>query len=301
MTYKKATNLDHSFIDELLKLSDDDYEIGIAYPRGDLEDIETDLKDYNTTINNSFYIICDNNTPIGVIGELLDNDKVIIVGPIFKKEHHNIKNIDDILQLFLNKYDKHFTINFYIIDTNNNLSASVIKLGAVVVSKRISMKYSLKNHKKNNKSLNVTNIAIEDSLKLEQVSNLFLNNMPDYDINKNESVLSYTEEGYNVSVIFDGDVLAGAIIWCWYSDLFFGRIEYLCVDKNYRGLPFGENLIQFCLNEVYSKLDNSNIEKEHLNIIHLDLKKDNEVAFNLYKKAGFKTNFTYTNYRISKQ
>ena len=294
--YRKATDRDREFLDALLILSHDNHEIGVGYPRGDLEDVEFELAENKQTVNDSFYIIEKENMDIGIIGEIRDDNYLGLVGPIFSKDFHQQYVVYDFLDLFLKKQDYLVKkIGFHVVEDNIALATALDMLGAIKKSTHIAMFYEMNNHNAIDITSSFIEIAEKDNIVLKEIAVLFKKNMFHYGDVSFEDLLDYIDKGYRIFVAKQDNKIVGAIIWGWFHNLHFGRVEYICVDQNYRRQGLALNL----LNNTLATIRKSISFKEDLNLFHLDLKKENVDAFQLYKKVGFKLNYYSSVYRIN--
>jgi len=303
ISYSKIKKENYAFLDELFNLSSDYHELGIAYPRGDLEDIIAELEDYEQKIDENFYIITNGQENIGTIGYILEEKKVILVGPIFKKSYHKSEIFIDILSKFLKNELPIINLNatIYVVNENKELISALARLGFKEKNKRLSMTYDVDTFTAEAYEENaVKNITKEEIICLNRIRELFDKNMPyriDGTINK---FLEYLSDGYKISVLSIDDNIVGFIIWTWFNNLHFGRVDYLCVDGCHQKKGYGKRLMSYAINEILKiKIDVEN-SKEEFNLLHVELAQSNSLALKSYSGFGFKEDYSYSEFEYHK-
>lgn len=301
LNYRKISKLDYGFIDELLNMSSDNHEFGIAYPRGDLVDIRSELLSYDQKLDESFYIIEKEKNKIGIIGIIYDDETIILVGPIFLRKYHVTSTIYECLCLFLNKKNyKDREIIVYVVRENKELTHALLLMKATEKTKHISMNYNVDEYSFGNSIDNesIVELEKEEIQTLEKLRCLFEKNMPypiDDTINK---FLDCLNEGYTIAVLFRDNHIIGFIIWMWSNELHFGRLDYLCIDKKYQRLGFGRKLMSYAVEKIHKRINGLINPKEEFNLLHVDLSQSNSSAFKCYTDFGFKVDYYYTEYQL---
>jgi len=181
LNYRKATNEDHSFIDKLLLISYEDHTFGIGYPRGDLEDIAQDLEESDQDINNSFYMVEQDDIIIGTIGALFYDKEVILIGPYFLSAYYKENIICDFLKIFLTpKIIGDRNIEVFVISENKKLTNSLISLNVMSKSNHVSMSYNMNEYvsSRDGNQIKYIDVSASEYDLLESISYLLKREMP---------------------------------------------------------------------------------------------------------------------------
>jgi GNAT superfamily N-acetyltransferase len=296
MYLSNITDIDHSFLNEMLKLSYSHNNLGFGFPRGDLKDVENEMNENNQKINDCFYLIKDRDENLGIIGFLeIDVQRGIIIGPVMKNKYYTYENIlESINQLrYMYKY-KEKLISFDVLKENTLLCKVLEENGFKLSSSHISMKMKLYQNKPYTMKLDkvICSASREATDILLQIDKLFKETLVDWVEEDVDSLYEYLEQGYDMAYLLHDDNVAGAIIWIWFEELGYGRIEYIAVAKSEQKKGYGSELLDFIL----SKLSRT-LKREHLNYFYLDLDARNEKAYNLYRKKGFEFDYSDNVYR----
>ncbi len=299
MILNKATDPEHNFINEMLILSYENYNQGYAYPRGDIEDLENELKTYNLKVNDCFYIIKNKKKQIGIIGFIDEVERGLIIGPVFDINNHTLNNVSLCLELLLDmNICKGKVITSNILKENILLSNALLKNNFKLTSSHITMRIQLNDYiYKNSTSFhNIVEVKLEDSNCLSDIDILFHETLNDWAEEDIDSLYDYINEGYEIVAIIDEQKVKGAIIWIWFDDLGYGRIEYIAVEKGEQRKGFGSKLIDYMISNIINKL---NIDLP--NNLYLDLNQENKEAYELYIHKGFEVNYLDSVYKLHEE
>lgn len=290
MNLVKSANSDHSLINELFILGYNDNEMGYAFPRGDIKDVENELEVYGVNINDCFYIIKDGTNIIGTIGFLeVENDKGIIIGPVMYKNYYVHQNVMDSIKILLKNVDvKYSNISCDVLKENSILINVLKQNNFNLVSSHITMKLHLNNTfiKNDSHFKNISILNPQDKDRLIEIDNLFNSTLNDWANECLDSLYEYFEEGYKVAVVTENNLVMATIIWIWFEKLGYGRIEYIATRKTHQQKGYGGLLIDYVISELSKALTND-LE----NNFYLDLNKENEIAYKLYLKKGFEVQY----------
>jgi len=296
MFLTNITDFDHSFLDEMLKLSYCQNKLGFGFPRGDLKDVENELNENDQKINDCFYLIKDREENLGIIGFMeIDIQRGIIIGPVMKEKDYTYENILESINQLRNMYKyKEKLISFDVLKENTQLCKVLEENSFTLSSSHISMKMKLDQNKpysiKPDTAIYSTSREAADILF--QIDRLFKETLRDWAEEDVESLLEYLEQGYELAYLSNDRIVNGAILWMWFEELGYGRIEYIAVAKLEQRKGYGSELLNF----VLSKLTKS-LKREHLNYFYLDLDAENEKAYDLYRKKGFEFDYEDNVYR----
>lgn len=295
MILNKAIDSEHNFINEMLILGYKNQNQGYAYPRGDIEDIENELKAYNLKINDCFYIIKNKTEQIGIIGFIESTERIHIIGPVFDINNHTSGNVLLCLKLLLDMITcKGKTIISNILKENKFLSSALLENNFKITSSHIGMSIQLNDYiYKNNTTFgNIEEVKLEDVSYLSDIDILFGDTLNDWAEENIDSLYEYISEEYEIAAIICEGKVKGAIIWVWFDSLGYGRIEYIAIDKGEQRKGYASKLIDYMLSNIIEKLDN-----DLPNCLHLDLNEENKEAYELYIHKGFKVDFLDSVYR----
>jgi len=302
LNYSRINKRNYKFLDDLFNLSSDNHEFGIAYPRGDLEDIISEFEDYDQKFDESFYIVRNNKKDIGIIGYIVEEKDILLVGPIFEKKYHKKEIFSELLPKFIKNEIPIYSdrVIVYVINENKEMINALKQIGFNEKTKHLSMSYDvdqfLSDEKFNMES--IKDISQEDINDLKEIRILFEENMP-YEIDDTvNKFLEYLEDNYKISVLTVDDKLVGFIVWKWYNDLHFGRIDYLCVDKAYQKKGHGKKLVDYTINEICKVKIDTTHSKVEFNLLHIGLSQSNFLALKVYTNLGFKIDYFYSEYEF---
>jgi len=267
------------FIDELLKCSNENCELGIGYPRcDDLGELIAEVELYDNTLNNSICVIYDEEKPIAIGGWLYTEGESegYFIGPIVIKEYFNEENVKNIINLILESKKYHFVdLKGVCTESNKILNKCYKDIGWKYKNTCREMCYDLDNTIKEVKW--EVNEFSKD--KVSECDDIF--NILDTTFNWNGNRENYDEllrNGYNVGCILEGnEKIIGLVVWAYLKDVDFSRLEYIVVHENYRNKGIGESLINYVINDS---------EKKSVKKIYLSTEINNKAA-NLYSKTGF--------------
>lgn len=297
MQLVKATESNYGVINKLLILSSNNNEMGYAYPRGDIEDVENELEQYGFSVNDCFYMIKDQEDIIGIIGFLeIDNDAAIIIGPVMYKNFYLSQNVSEsiliLLSIINNKFKK---ISFDVLKENDILVNVLEKNNFKLVSSSMTMKLHLEHKifKSDNNFRKIRLVHLVDKNRLIEIDNLFHHTLIDWADESVNTLFDYLDEGYQIAVAIKDNQVIGTIIWIWFDRLGYGRIEYLAIQENHQKKGWGGLLIDY----VLSKLSES-VKNELHNYLYLDFNEKNENAYKLYLKKGFNMEYQDYIYRL---
>lgn len=297
MNLVHSTNSDHNLINELFILGDNDKEMGYAFPRGDIKDVENELEVYGVNINDCFYIIKYESNIIGIIGFLeVENDKGLIIGPVMYKNYYVHQNVNESIKILLRNVDAKYSSISCDVLKENSILISVLKQNSFnLVSSHITMKLHLNSDfiKSDNNFKSISIVNPQDRNRLIEIDNLFNTTLNDWANECIDSLYEYLEEGYKVAVVIENNIVMGTIIWIWFDELGYGRIEYIATQKTNQKKGFGSLLIDYVLSEL-SKVLNNDLD----NYFYLDLSKENEIAYKLYIKKGFEVQYQDYLFRV---
>jgi ribosomal protein S18 acetylase RimI-like enzyme len=296
ISYREATERDFDFINELLCFSYENHSFGIGYPRGDLEDIQEELSSYKQTVNETFYIVVKQNEDIGIVGTILKENETLLIGPILLENHHKSHLIQKVLTSFLDLPQmRKGLFSVEVIEENEELIKALQLLGWESNSSHISMFYDM--NVKFSTAISreyLIELKPEDISLLQSTVNLLNECLPDVEEWELQLLLDFLEEDYHIGVIQRENEVIGTVIWIWFKSLHFGRVDYICVNEEYRCLGYGNKLLKESMAKIYRSIS----FQKGLNLLHLDMKKSNTSAYKFYKDFGFKTNYFSSVYKI---
>jgi ribosomal protein S18 acetylase RimI-like enzyme len=294
----KSTSSNNLLINELLNLSNNDNEMGYAYPRGDIEDVENELKEYGVNINDCFYIIKEEADIIGIVGLLeIEDDKAIIIGPVMYKTYYVFQKVNEIIKkLLLNIDAKYNRISCDILKENIILTSVLEHNNFKLTSSNVTMKIHLNEEliKSNNNFESIILVNPQDRNILIEIDNLFHSTLSDWKYECIDSLYEYLDEGYKIAIVKEKKLVIGSIIWIWFEELGYGRIEYIATQITHQQKGYGGLMIDYVLSEL-SKVLNYNLH----NYFYLDLNIENETAYKLYNKKGFEVQYQDYVYRVN--
>lgn len=296
MILDKAMDSDHNFINEMLILSYDNNNQGYAYPRGDMEDLENELSTINLKVNDCFYIIKDKKERIGIIGFIGEVERGLIIGPVFNINNHTSNNVSYCLELFLDmNICKGKTITSNILKENIFLSDALLNNNFRITSSHITMRIQLNDYKYKDETSfnNIVEVKSDDINWLSHIDKLYSDLLDDWMEEDIDSLYDYINEGYEIAAIIDEQKMKGAIIWIWFDNLGYGRIEYIAVDRAEQRKGYGGKLIDYMISKIIDKID-----IEMANNLYLDLNEKNKEAYELYIHKGFSVNYRDSVYKL---
>ncbi|WOO37256.1 GNAT family N-acetyltransferase [Anaerocolumna sp. AGMB13020] len=258
--------------------------------------MENEMNENNQNINDCFYMIKEKDENLGIIGFMeIDKKKGIIIGPVMKEKNYTYENILESINLLRNMYkyqDK--LISFDVIKENTRLCKVLEENGFTLSSSHITMKIKLyKNKPYSMKPDRIIYSATRDDKDiLIQINKLFKEVLEDWVEEDIDSLYEYLEQGYEMSYSLRDGNITGAILWIWFENLGYGRIEYIAVTKSDQRKGYGSELLDYTLSKL-SKV----LKRENLNYFYLDLDTQNEKAYNLYRKKGFEYEYEDIVYR----
>lgn len=296
MFLTNITDFDHSFLDEMLKLSYCQNNLGFGFPRGDLKDVENELNENDQKINDCFYMIKDREENLGIIGFMeIDIQRGIIIGPVMKEKDYTYENILESINQLRNMYKyKEKLISFDVLKENTQLCKVLEENSFTLSSSHISMNMKLDQNKPYSikPDTAIYSASRESADILFQIDGLFKETLKDWAEEDVDSLLEYLEQGYELAYLSKDCIVNGAILWIWFEELGYGRIEYIAVAKSEQKKGYGGELLDFVLSKLTKAL-----KREHLNYFYLDLDAENEKAYNLYRKKGFEFDYEDNVYR----
>lgn len=298
MELKKTKISDNKFVDEMLILGYENNCQGYAYPRGDLEDLENELNLYDLKVTDCIYLITENENLIGIVGFIKrEANRGVMIGPVFSSQYHTFDNVNICLRLLLDmELCKGRTITNNILNENKVLSKVLLQNNFIVTSSHITMrmdlgKYSIKD---NITTDDVLQIYSKKDYRLSDIDDLLKSTVEDWAEEDIDSLKEYLEDGYEIAVLKNKNKIIGTIIWIWFEDLGYGRIEYVAVHKSKQRKGYGSKLIDYVLVKLKSRLDN-----DKYNYLYLDLNEENKKAYELYLKKDFAVSYFDSVYKIN--
>lgn len=277
---KYVTKKDFDFISKMIEYSNKNHKGELGYPRcDDLTELLSEIELYENTVEESVCSIYHENIPVAVGGYLYTHgeNKGYLIGPITIEEYHSKENIKRFIDMILNSKKNIFSKLEVVVSQNNKLlNDSYLELGwnykitqremcfDTDTVKDYSSKYIIKEIDKNNVE------HIDDVFKLLDKAFKWNGNC--------ENIKELLKEDYKLAGVVDEDnSIIGVVSWSYLRGVDFSRLEYLVVNKDYRGNGIGEALVNYVIKDgIYNKV----------NRIYLSTDIDNNAA-NLYKKVGF--------------
>lgn len=298
MLLKKVTEMDYKFVNELFILSNRNNNQGYAFPRGDIEDVENELNEYGKCIKDCFYIIEKDLNLIGIIGFLeVEEDRGIIIGPVMYENFYTYDNVSQSIKLLLNmdvcKYER---VSCNILNDNQIVASVLLQNNFTKSSTHVTMRLQLDEGliKIDNDFNQIVTINLDNKCYLNEIDLLFKDTLSDWIDESVESLYDYIDEGYQIAVIAIHEKIIGSIIWVWFEELGYGRIEYLAVQKKDQGKGYGRLLIDYVISEL-----SRSINHELNNYFYIDLNIENKNAYKLYKKM-FEVQYIDSVYRLNR-
>lgn len=277
---KYAEKSDTDFIDEMLKCSFNDDEMGIGYPRYDnIKDLEAEIEDYDSTLKEAIQIIYDKDKPIGICGFLYEEGSAsgYIFGPVVKREYHNVDNLKEIIENMLenNRFDIG-KIHAAPLDGNKVLNKAYEDQGFIYRNDHRVMRCNIDGNRRQ-EQWKVTNIDNKELLENLQIFNL-LDEGFHWEGSRDDFNDLLSDDYYGACVYDDNEDVMGFVTWSIMEENTCCDLEYLVVDKKYRKRGIGEALIHHVINFATEKG-----RKE----VELCTQVGNKAA-DLYRNQGFK-------------
>lgn len=269
----------YKFINEILKYSNENCEMGIGYPRcNDLGELISEVQIYDNILNNSICIIYYEEKPIGIGGFLYTEGESegYFIGPIVIKEYLNEENVENIINLIVESKKYNFEVLTGVCtDRNEILNKCYLNTGWKYKNTQREMCYDLDNAIKEVK-WKVNEFSKDKVSECAEIFNI-LDKAFNWDGNR-ENYNELLRDEYKVACIQEDDEkIIGLVVWSYLKDVDFSRLEYIVVNDKYRKKGIGESMINYIIN------DSRGNEMEN---IYLSTGIDNK-ASNLYSKTGF--------------
>lgn len=266
-----------NFIDEILSFTNKDNKYGIGYPRcDDFNELESEIEVYENTIDKSICLIFHDENLVGLGGFLYtEGDSTgYFIGPLLKKEYYTKENVKEIINLII----KDSTYNFKLLisvplEENVVLNQAFLEDGWTYKNTQREMCFDINEGEREVKY----SIKEMDRSELEGNEEIFriLNKTFKWEDDRENYEELLREEYKTGCVFYENKKIIGLVVWAFLQDVKFSRLEYLVVDKKFRGRGIGESMINYVIN------DSRAMEKIYLST---DIKNN---AANLYSKVGF--------------
>lgn len=293
----KATEADYELMNELLLLGNHDYEMGYAFPRGDLEDVKNEFSQYESHVCDSFFLIKDETNVLGIVGYLKTSEiRAALIGPVMYKMFYTYDNVKTSVEMLLNQLRFNFERISADILKENIVLKEVLELNHFqFVYSSITMRTRLNSSliKNDHCFSEIQLIGANDKEHLAAINQLFKDTLADW---ANETIVSlyeYFGEEYEMAAVIQQNQVVGAILWIWFDELNFGRIEYLAIQRSYQGQGYGGILLDYAMSYLSKK-----IKPDFTNYFYLDFDVQNKNAQKLYVKKGFELEYQDSIYRL---
>ncbi len=223
---------------------------------------------------NQFFMVCNEDKLIGVIGYEKYDDTVEIWGPFIQENNVQALNLlwDNVINSVGSDRCKY---NIHCNTENLNAREFALDRGFKAICEGKTMELDLSNIKIQLYD-NISKIVECDYIEF---SNLHEITFPNAYYN-GKQIIDMLDDEHMIFVAKVDDKLAGYVFISMNLKFNEGDIEFICVNSNYRGRGCGKQLINTALNAF---------KQEGITKLQLWVNIVNENAINLYTKVGFET------------
>lgn len=207
-----------------------------------------------------------------------------VIGPFY--EYGNERLVKDLLS-YVAKYDSEIELLKFNIDENNKLGTHLVEAGAI----KKEDNYQLRITKDIFANINLNSEYLITQVHSKQydkyVIDLYNSEFPDSYMNS-DSVIDYNKEQYKlVDLLFDSSCIGFG-----FYRIKKGYIDFVAVDKKYRGRGYGKYLLSRIIRDQIDDYDLIEIE------LNVDLSRNE--ALKLYTNIGFTVNEHFISYHLNK-
>ncbi|WP_040330237.1 GNAT family N-acetyltransferase [Clostridium ihumii] len=285
--YNANENID--FIDEMLRYSNANDNVGIGYPRYDtVKEFINEIESYDSTLEDSIGIIYYEDIPIGIVGILYEegSESGYFVGPIVIKEYFNEENVKNIIKLILERKNCNIKILRAAPLNSNKILRNAYEDNEWIYDGDHRVMVCYLDNKERQVKYNIKMMENEELTYNESIFNI-LNSTFNWNGSK-EEYDDLLRDDYFTSCVLDRDKkVMGLVVWSLMEDEQCCVLEYLVVDENYRNKGIGKALVNYVIN---------NAIKNNRTSVELCTQINNKAA-ELYRKIGFEDTLVMNLYK----